>query len=1745
MNESPNNLSETLLAAGYTREERGRDVVWSLLSDPDDRPIRAKIEVLERKSQFHLHKCSVQIDLNILAERLIASAKKRFLRVTSASFTVESDGRIRLVLEIAPPRTPAEPPGAMAHDPHRIGTVVGWTVSLDTADQALSVQITDVFYLGDHIEHWFADITTSTTEAVAPGRDKSWDLRHLREMLLPIPALPVRQPDSSRKIGRLGLKPMSEIEIPNPLRTSVSGTKKIIETSHEKINVHNTIPIEILEARETSMHWQSLDERISKRRVKNTSPSTPLNSDLLTRIAAVPKMARPDDISYIDGLLTQTFDLPLIAMTGASAIARESDERKKTLEVTALLIRGICKRYGSINELQPLQRLVPEYLGDCWSNVDSKMAYKSWNASLTAGGNFQRVQFKIAQLAEQKSETATEFRALIALASRERRRNIAGMITSRILQLLTKHPEIQEQSDEDVDAALLQLSATCPENAALTLTISSRQRAKGNTHTALAILEQRLSDNRHDISGHDRAKLNALMADIWHNDEHKPILAAQRYMIATTSPSEPDDLVLTAAETFFTKTGNPEQTQRITRLRIKETITSGGLDALERSAGYFADHSMMSEAAADVTNLIVHGRVRQWYLDVIENSDAIDLNQQEQLANAMLQAELHDLPTDAASNWKLNAARIGIKFDSTRQQSIKILENPAITNRLDEAHARFFYDSVIKIARMDIAADIIKIRLTLAKPGKNGDLHEQIIEQIIEQIMKHKLQSDDGFFENAIAEYCARKGDISPLIHRAHSFIASQSANRLEILCKCTASSLAGSQHLIQFLDQLIEMLAVRSTQFFVKPLEAAIFERRAIGDLTQNERQSLFLTLFKGEHLDLATSVLSDAVDQGELCCDDELIVTNLLSAAPQTLAKWLMLYSRKITEESERTRLIKDSVTLWLKTDERPRDLLDGLHELALNCPMSDSDMALVEQLVKAHQELRLFPTLIARQLTLQPPKNAQGLIQWALRFIMANVGDTDLAAKMFSQWSLVYPSNRLEDAYTNAYFQIIGQQITEAQKNLTRALSDPEVLAEESLLPATLELLVRTKIDRGQLAVLLQTLLVWAKTSGNETLTQQLKNLGIEWNISGYDELQTEFINTFTSNSVEHLAKIAVQILTKAERLPGGAQKIIGDWMTSQVIALRQDKWWQLVGLLTTDKYLGKLKRSARCDVLFAYAMSLFDDDARRIDSIVHLEAIAHENPLDARTWIPLYSLYEETGARQKLIQHLDRVIPLIQNDKSILDQTPFNLESLRNSLRRARNQEMMQSSAPQKEPASIPISGQKNKEDLEFMRIRAAEMQNEWLAALPQIQIKAISSHPSPEHHSPDQNPLKLQFHFEPESEANAPKNVNFEMTKSQAIAVGIIDPESSQKFFDGYPTKTEEHPANDPPKPTGHPSAQPLVASQLDWRKFAIDLTAPAGSTERIMSMAFASEMEKHLAIQSTALVTGETGILESWHWPVWRRVERFDYSLSPASRLHEDLNLRHYHGALHKLLRVLTPVLLNKYRHHRDIGSKLSQIGASRDANSVEVHAEHPALSRGVLRFFQSFSQDLKIRYFDTRGLGAEVFFDVRHHAMHFDAVWQMNFPPGVLTYRVLECLNHIQRGNVSLTAFDPVTEVMPILDELRAMLTATGLSRVRVAFGMEHRELSEFISRMNRQEVVDLLSQISRINALDIKQLQTEIRLKSLATILASTLDLIGMAESICGRDLCAPGGINGTLLNESQPLVKELLRIVTRLNI
>jgi hypothetical protein len=82
-----------------------------------------------------------------------------------------------------------------------------------------------------------------------------------------------------------------------------------------------------------------------------------------------------------------------------------------------------------------------------------------------------------------------------------------------------------------------------------------------------------------------------------------------------------------------------------------------------------------------------------------------------------------------------------------------------------------------------------------------------------------------------------------------------------------------------------------------------------------------------------------------------------------------------------------------------------------------------------------------------------------------------------------------------------------------------------------------------------------------------------------------------------------------------------------------------------------------------------------------------------------------------------------------------------------------------------------------------------------------------------------------------------------------------------------------------------------------------------------MKMAFTSEIEKHIAVQCIALLNGETRSLEAWHWTVWRNPASFDYSISPAGRLPENEKLKYYGGGLHKLLRMLSPIMTRSNQH--------------------------------------------------------------------------------------------------------------------------------------------------------------------------------------------------------------------------------------
>jgi hypothetical protein len=237
---------------------------------------------------------------------------------------------------------------------------------------------------------------------------------------------------------------------------------------------------------------------------------------------------------------------------------------------------------------------------------------------------------------------------------------------------------------------------------------------------------------------------------------------------------------------------------------------------------------------------------------------------------------------------------------------------------------------------------------------------------------------------------------------------------------------------------------------------------------------------------------------------------------------------------------------------------------------------------------------------------------------------------------------------------------------------------------------------------------------------------------------------------------------------------------------------------------------------------------------------------------------------------------------------------------------------------------------------------------------------------------------------------------------------------------------------------------------MNWRDSVRNDNCNAGDTKKVMTMAFASELEKHVAVQTIALMTGELAALENWHWPVWRKCEIFEYSLSPNERIPEKFEMSLYGGQLHKLLRIIRPMILRSNKNKFLIDAHLVKLGIPQNTSSSQIDSAHPALARGNIRHFKTHLDKTKIRLFDTVGLGAEVFLDLGSRAIHFDAKWHLNLPPTILSHKILEHLANFQRGNAGIVDLDPTFEIIPVINEIREVLSSSGISRLKIAFGID-----------------------------------------------------------------------------------------------
>jgi tetratricopeptide (TPR) repeat protein len=1719
MSRKQKNFPTVLDQMGFGQSTQGVEILWKSPTSSPTQPVRSKAEILQRKDRFILDKFTAAFDLNKLSQTFETNARKKFQKVSSCSIKITAKCSLQIILEITPTHQDGQIDQRAAQN--NPGTILGWTTSIAINQSNLALQVTDAFFVGTPITDWWVQISRIITESVTPGLSSLWRANNLFELIIPVYALSAKSMVDPSNLHEIIHSPLgSELKIPRPISVEPQASKITIQLAAPDNITELDYPIEILAARETASTWIETDKAIFAKQTSTLS-SDLLNQPidcLLARISAHPPLAQQLSGSKFD---TSSFneDTSLTVMTGgllALAHLGRSHDLVKSLSIT---LRRVASVYGSLNELAPMRSTLPEILGDNWSTVDANRSFKSWLIALEQKPKNLRILHKIANLARETGDLGKEFDALFNICQLERRTAALQPSTLRLIEISEKRMADDSESKFKLRSLLEIAARKTAYNDKIVMTLSKMLCACGDHKKALALLESCIQSNPQQISPAQLADLHAEIGNIWRTHENNIPLATARFIAATTSPSEPSDRLLDDAEDFFTKTGNADQIKRLFLLRANRPGRQAPIEAIERSAKYMNKMNHHVESISAVVDLMKMNRYQQWYCDIILDAANITQINWGEIAELMQKADSKQLPKDTLPMWKLITGRCAMKNNASWMIGVRNFMDKHVVRLMSEDESRFVISTLTKHQALGDLSTFISDRLPFSQNSEADFLLQTIINE--------NLFSTDGLFEQAIAQKASSTANLDMSTMRLKKLIATDEPRKIDIFIQSHVETITNNELMQSFIDQSIKAVCDTENQIFSDTVSVLLKTRDERAPFNQIEREIQIDNLIRRKFLTIAEDLLKTTIEAGERGTSRQDVVHNLLSNMPELIAKWHYIEMRATKDSATRHKNAKQCLKHWLSTESRPHELAEVIATLAETEVLDAPTLALLESISTREKNLGEFLRILSSQLDKNKEKQASYLY-WAIRTINANGLDREIAARLYEKKSASLEENAIHKMYSQAQLWLSAKNLTEAQRHFMAILKDPEVLTVPEICFKALDGLAQTKPQRSQFATMVQSLIAWADSKNQRMLAEQLTNKSIELEIASLEHLHARITQKFDTLSAAQLATIAMQALAKSERSSSGIVKLLDEWKATKTIADHPEKWREVIACLTTDHLLRQLRRTARCEILFMHAKNLFEDETKRFDAIPHFEVIALENPLDSRTWIPLYSLYEECGAKKKMIAHLERIIPLIEQDTSLLEKTPFNIESLKNTLSRARKS-VIEAGGLGGMDYKPPADPTKNNFELNN---HAARLQRGWVDAIPIVKISAMNSDANPGSMiaaeqattgSHTDQMAGLPF------DGSAAPNLDSSLDNSQYKANIDTDESAPARVELSLITSAKTNPSRE----------------LINWRDLALSGSAPKGATKKVTTMAFASELEKHVAVQCVALLAAETSELANWHWQVWRHCNDFQYPTNDLGRIPKDLKFAQYGGQLHKLIKMVTPVILRVNKEKFIAERHLRKLGIQQNASPKQVDLGHPALKRGNLAVFNQHVTSSKLKFFDTQGLGSEVFFDLGQRAMYFDGKWQLELPPTVLAYRIMENLLYFQKGVPGVPLLNAETEIVPVIQTIRDVLSSSGIGRLRIAFGIDHAEINEQLKTINREQLVSLLGWNSDRTTNDIMTLQQEMRLKAYADLFGITLDLIGISESLAAKNLCESSNASQGPVVSQNPIVDFLIKLATRLKI
>ena len=334
----------------------------------------------------------------------------------------------------------------------------------------------------------------------------------------------------------------------------------------------------------------------------------------------------------------------------------------------------------------------------------------------------------------------------------------------------------------------------------------------------------------------------------------------------------------------------------------------------------------------------------------------------------------------------------------------------------------------------------------------------------------------------------------------------------------------------------------------------------------------------------------------------------------------------------------------------------------------------------------------------------------------------------------------------------------------------------------------------------------------------------------------------------------------------------------------------------------------------------------------------------------------------------------------------------------------------------------------------------------------------------------------------------------------------------------------------------------------DWRSVVRNFEVFENMTEKLSKIAFETEVEKHIALQAFAILSGETHVLADWQYRVWRYPSEnsFHYKKDDITDRKEIQNV--FQNPLFKFVMALSPLLLYRFSSEFSLVKLSKKLGLP--PNDFINHRK-PMVWNDP--FFQEIGLDLfkedlasqQIVAFSIEGLGPELFLDGRHRAIYFDFAYYRERPISHLKHRIMLLTDSFTKSFFVPLSLDPLNQVKPLLMKVREMLTGSMIDDFRYYLGMNQDKVDGFLRKMDRNQLSLLSEQIESISDAELIALWKSMWQLLYQEQLAKTLDLVGLVESLIGSDLIDYKNEPPVVVVKSFTEIQNLLLLCARMRI